>query len=304
MYIFPSFFSEMINRVKSDLFLFSSMEAVKLVLSLMYVVGAQLFMSFTAIIVTDRLPNRTKYQPLPDVVFDNTPYLPWAAEAAEICLITLNFMAIMMAAFHKDRSLLLRRFSVLCGNLALLRSACIFVTSAPVADVNDVCLVKPDDTFGYRFLRAFKVLVRMGYSSMGSAQCGDYIFSGHTVVMTLCNLFLNEYTHKRLHVVRIFGWILNFSGMLLLVLGRSHYTVDVILGFYLTVVMTTNYHNMARSESTLSKRKIYQYLMFPLMSLFKADDLESRVKDKKTQNNFDLFSNHNGKKCDDALLVC
>ena len=280
------------------------MEAVKLVLSLVYVVGAQLFMSFTTIFVTDRLPNRTEYQPLPDVVFDNTPYLPWAAEAADVCVITLSSVAVIMAAFHNDRSLLVRRFSIIWGNLALLRSACIFVTSTPVADVNDVCIVKPDDTFGYRFLRACKVLVLMGFSSMGSAQCGDYIFSGHTVCMTLFNLFLNEYTHKRLHAVRIFGWILNLSGMLLLVLGRSHYTVDVILGFYLTVAMTTNYHNIARSGNTLPERKIYQYLMFPLMSLFKTDDLESSIENKKTQNNFDLFSGHNGKTCDDALLVC
>ncbi|KAK3092412.1 hypothetical protein FSP39_002505 [Pinctada imbricata] len=280
------------------------MEAVKLVVSLLYVVFAQLFMCFTAIVVTDRLPNRTKYQPLPDVVLDNTPYIPWGSDTAEICLVTLNFMAIMMAVFHKERSLLLRRFSVLAGNLAFLRSACIFVTSAPVADVNEICIVKPEDSFGYRLLRACRVLVRMGYTSMGSAQCGDYIFSGHTMIMTLCNLFLNEYTHKRMHVIRILGWILNFAGMLFLILGRSHYTVDVILGFYITVAMTNNYHLMARSESVLSKRKIYHYLIFPLMTLFVADNQECRVKDKKVQNNFDIFTNHKEKKCDEKILVC
>ena len=70
------------------------------------------------------------------------------------------------------------------------------MTQVPVADPNYYCSPKlaPDErTFWRIFARAMSVLIGLGLKINGRhTLCGDYIYSGHTIVHVVCYLFIRE----------------------------------------------------------------------------------------------------------------
>ena len=77
--------------------------------------------------------------------------------------------------------------------------------------------------------------------------CGDAIFSGHTAVCTLSVLFAHRYTPKP-HRIFILGvqWSLLLFNAVLLVVSRWHYTVDVVLAYWLASALYVIYHMFCR----------------------------------------------------------
>jgi len=79
-------------------------ELTKLLISYCYMFLVFMLTAFTMVIVHDRVPDMTKYPPLPDIVLDNVPYIPWAFAACEATAIVLLTILLVMLVFHKHRS--------------------------------------------------------------------------------------------------------------------------------------------------------------------------------------------------------
>ena len=78
-------------------------EYVKLVLSYFYMFAVFLLTAFCMVIVHDRVPDMKKYPPLPDIVLDNIPYIPWAFEMCEVTGLILSTLWCLTLFFHKHR---------------------------------------------------------------------------------------------------------------------------------------------------------------------------------------------------------
>lgn len=78
-------------------------DVIKLFVSYIYMFVVFMLTAFVMVIVHDRVPDMDRYPPLPDIVLDNLPYIPWAFEMCEGTAILLMFAMGCVLLFHKHR---------------------------------------------------------------------------------------------------------------------------------------------------------------------------------------------------------
>ena len=100
--------------------------------------------------------------------------------------------------------------------------------------------------------------------------CGDYIFSGHTMTIVLGCLVILQYSPdwgpwRLLHYASL---LLSSLGIIFLLLGRGHYTVDVVIAYFVTTRLWWLYHTLAHHQqlkedsSINSSRHIFWWRVF------------------------------------------
>lgn len=98
------------------------------------------------------------------------------------------------------RFILMRRFFALSGTVFLLRCVTMLITSLSVPGAHLQCHPRFYTTKGHslfadlarRLSQAFIIWRGAGLSIRGVKTCGDYMFSGHTVALTMLNFFITE----------------------------------------------------------------------------------------------------------------
>ena len=115
-------------------------ETGRMFISLLYGSSAFFVSSFVAVfVVHDRVPDMKKYPPLPDIVLDNLPVIPWAFKLCEGTVLILTAFLSIVLFFHKHRVIVMRRVAALYGTLFLLRCVTMFVTSLSVPGIHLDC---------------------------------------------------------------------------------------------------------------------------------------------------------------------
>ncbi|VDP98364.1 unnamed protein product [Trichobilharzia regenti] len=104
----------------------------RLFISALYFLFSTCVTSFVMVLAHERLPDISKYPPLPDLFLDNLPHISWGFAAAEWVGVILSIIWLTILIFHKYRLILLRRFFVLMGTVLLLRSVTMIITSLSV----------------------------------------------------------------------------------------------------------------------------------------------------------------------------
>jgi len=221
--------------------------------------ASALFMCFNFLATTislsithERVPQT---DPLPDIILDFFRYQYWALTASEVLLSIQSVTAVLICIFHKHRFIVLRRLCLLLGLLYGYRAITMFVTVLPISNPNYQCDPKLTESGQYLTVlivlrRAVKILSGFGLSMNGQhVFCGDFIFSGHTMIFLLCYLVIIEYTSKKLYILHWLAWINAIIGVTLLLMARGHYSIDVILAYWITTRLWYLYHSMTSNPS-------------------------------------------------------
>ncbi|KAK4029307.1 phosphatidylcholine:ceramide cholinephosphotransferase 2 isoform X2 [Daphnia magna] len=212
-------------------------------------------------LVHERVPDRTHYGPLPDVFLDNVPAADWALDVSEILIIISTTSCMILLFFHKYRSIVMRRVFFLLGVLYMMRAFTMYATVMPVASRTYYCSPKSNHTgIAVITLRAIRILVGMGLSINGQhVYCGDYIYSGHTVILTVSSLLIQEYTPRKWRPLHWLSWLVTCLGVVFVMVAHGHYTVDVLIAYYVTTRVFWMYHTMA-SNTILKQNGPANYL--------------------------------------------
>ena len=171
--------------------------------------GTGFLATTTSLVLThERVPD---VQPLPDIVLDNFTYRAWGLDVSEYLLSICLVSAVLLVLLHKHRLIILRRIWLMLGVLYYYRALTMFVTVLPKSDEQYFCQEKVDNVTvtGKQLLRCHcaKLNIQMldyvkrvitiisgGGLSMNDKHvfCGDYIFSGHTMTLTMAYLAIKQ----------------------------------------------------------------------------------------------------------------
>lgn len=209
------------------------------------------FVSTTVMIsvVHERVPPKEDTPPLPDKFFDLFGRVEWAFTICEVNGMLLVGLWLLQLMLLKYRSIIGRRFFFIVGTLYLYRCVTMYITTLPVPGMHFKCSPK---LFGDRLSqmrRVMKMIAGGGLTITGSHHmCGDYLYSGHTVMLTLTYLFIREYSPKRFWWYHWICWALCVLGLFCILLAHDHYSIDVVVAYYITTRLFWWYHTMANQQ--------------------------------------------------------
>jgi hypothetical protein len=282
-----------VHLPKSNLATILNPERWKTAVAILYALSVSWLTALTMTVVHDRVPDMNKYPPLPDIILDNVPHIPWAFEMTEVTGMALLSIWILVVLFHKHRFIIARRFFSIAGTIFLLRCITMLITSLSVPGVHLDCKPRPYGTWANRLYNAYIIWSGAGMSLQGVRTCGDYMFSGHTVSLTLLNFFITEYTSRRIYFLHTFTWVLSCFGVFFILAAHEHYSIDVFVAFYITSRLFLYYHTLVNNRAVTKYQEVgevlhleYLCLKINLMlnSFFKSFDA------KRTWFYFPLFS--------------
>jgi len=75
----------------------------KLAVAYVYMFVVFMLTAFVMVVVHDIVPDMDRYPPLPDIVLDNLPYIPWAFDMCELTAISMSLAFIVILFIHKHR---------------------------------------------------------------------------------------------------------------------------------------------------------------------------------------------------------
>ncbi|NXU62684.1 SAMD8 protein, partial [Horornis vulcanius] len=227
----------------------------KTVLSCVYVFIVFGFTSFVMVIVHERVPDMQTYPPLPDIFLDSVPRIPWAFAMTEVCGVILCYIWLLVLLLHKHSTANFR--DILFGQ----RSWNLVKVNIPVFQLYGNVWAK--------LQRAFAIWSGFGMTLTGVHTCGDYMFSGHTVVLTMLNFFVTEYTPRSWNFLHTLSWVLNLFGIFFILAAHEHYSIDVFIAFYITTRLFLYYHTLANTRAYQQSRRAR--IWFPMFSFFECN---------------------------------
>ncbi|XP_069945740.1 sphingomyelin synthase-related protein 1 isoform X2 [Cherax quadricarinatus] len=245
-------------------------EYMKTIISCLYMFLVTWITAIIMVFVHDRVPDRERHPPLPDIFLDNVPHIPWAFQLCEITILLLTSTWLVILFFHKHRSIAIRRFCALSGSVFLLRCATMFITSLSVPGSHLQCEPRDPSDLLTQLEQAWIIWQGGGLSIKGVRTCGDYMFSGHTTALTLLNFFITEYTPRRMYYLHIASWVLNTFGIFFILAAHEHYSIDVFIAFYITSRMFLYYHSLANNRALHQRDSFRTKIWFPMFSYFEA----------------------------------
>ncbi|XP_051518414.1 phosphatidylcholine:ceramide cholinephosphotransferase 2 [Myxocyprinus asiaticus] len=203
-------------------------------------------------IVHERVPDKSVSPPLPDKFFDYVPRVAWVFSVTEVNGMILVALWFIHWLFLKHRAIVGRRFFFLQGMLYLYRMVTMYITTLPVPSIHMNCAPKLYDDSHGKIKRIWQLVSGGGLSITGShMMCGDFLYSGHTVMLTLTFLFIQEYSPSTLlwRCYHVICWLLSAVGVVCILIAHEHYSLDVVVAYFITSRLFYWYHTMTNNQA-------------------------------------------------------
>lgn len=225
-------------------------EPWKTAIAFLFQIGGMVTTTISLIITNESVPDT---KPLPDLVLDRVVYWSFGVKLSEWLMVFSILIAFTVCLLHSHRCILFRRIFFLLGLMYFYRALTMSVTTLPKPDPEWEC--PKHEELHNTSLTARDVWNKLsriamgGGISLGEEQkfCGDYIFSGHTMCLIMAYLVVRDYSPSDFRLLHWFSFLLFVCGISSLLAGRGHYTIDVILGYWVITRVWAAYHSLTRS---------------------------------------------------------
>uniref|UniRef100_A0A8R1E303 PAP2_C domain-containing protein n=1 Tax=Caenorhabditis japonica TaxID=281687 RepID=A0A8R1E303_CAEJA len=196
-------------------------------------------------------------EPLPDVIFSLVEEQRWASSLGDFCVALCIVLLAALLVIHQHRGTILKRVVFCAATLYAMRSITLAVTQLPSAYTENAsrCRDRVTPRFSVFLSRLIEQTIRIGFQSKDSMLCGDLLFSGHSLVMVTCSLAIAYYLPRSIKPLQ---WIAHIScaiGMICMIISRTHYTIDVIIAYWLSNMVFRLYHAFCELDVCMERQK-------------------------------------------------
>lgn len=204
-------------------------------------------------------------QPLPDIVFSLVGEQRWASSLGDMCVALCIVLLGALLIIHQHRGTVLKRVVFCAATLYAMRSITLAATQLPsgYTDNKGRCRDQVESKASVFFGRLFEQTIRIGFQSKDQMLCGDLLFSGHTLVMVTCSLAVAYYLPKSIKPLQWVAHISCFLGMICMIISRTHYTIDVIIAYWLSNMVFRMYHAYCELDMCMERHKSILYSWWP-----------------------------------------
>ena len=263
-------------------------EPLKTLLAAFFLAAGFLTTTVSLAFLHDRVPET---EPLPDLFLDHVKYKEWGLHLSEFLLVLNTLAAFLVVILHCHRTIILRRIFLILGLLYFYRALTMCVTVLPKADPHAICLPKipPNETSALVYFERVRTIISGGGLMISGKHvlCGDYIFSGHTMTFAVGYLAIKQYSPAAFVLLHRGSFVSALLGVILLLLGRGHYTIDVLAAYFVSTRLWWLYHTLAHNDNLKSRGPHNQLTNMWWWSAFTF--FEAKTTSKELPNQFNMF---------------
>ncbi|WKY00989.1 hypothetical protein Q1695_015192 [Nippostrongylus brasiliensis] len=236
------------------------------------------FCNWAALAITHDISTR---EPLSDMVFRLLDEQSWASRLGDYLVSVTVASFCLLLIFHRARAIIARRFLFIAGTLYSFRSITLSVTQLPpgYADNEVRCREKTNLTFTVFVSRFAEQLIRAGFQDKTKMLCGDMLFSGHTLSLVTSTLFIAYYLPSKWRRLQYIPHTCALVGMVCMVISRTHYTIDILVAYWLSNFVFRLYHAFCEVDIFMERRNsvIYGMWIFRIVDWLEDDIVPGRV---------------------------
>ncbi|EFO19152.1 hypothetical protein LOAG_09340 [Loa loa] len=231
----------------------------------------------------------TSRDALPDLVFAIVPEQNWALAVGDMLTGIAGVVALgFITVFHRYRFIVIRRLIFTITVLYTFRAICLAVTHIPASyENNHRKCIKPNHqatilTVLKRFAQhSFKLGLQ--FNQNDQVICGDLLFSGHTIFVSTTTFYFNHYSPHSIWPLRWCLILICIGGMICLSISRTHYSVDVLIAYWLSSFLFSLYHSFillphhVRIRTRAYRRLLLFWTMYELEVNVPSGRLENEI---------------------------
>ena len=173
---------------------------------------------------------------LPDIIHDLFPKYKQYESIPDIFVKIYLVFYIFILILNKKLDTIGYHTLILLSIIFFIRT--LFFTITILPSINKDCHQKKKKTYNKDLATLISDIFINRSGDFG--YCNDYIFSGHSSLFILITLIVT-YFNLIPPLLITFLWILTILLTLIIVIGRNHYTVDIILAYFFTYFVFNTY---------------------------------------------------------------
>ncbi|CAJ0608672.1 unnamed protein product [Cylicocyclus nassatus] len=261
-------------------------ERIKTLLTVLCFLIVMLINHFVLAVISDIISRI----PLPDLThslikqYDTPRHLSDIFASAALVL-----LFIIIIVFHKHRWIVSRRLFYIATVLYIMRAVSICLTHIPASfsAETDICVPPNPDpypSFESVYSKFLSIVTTMGLQVQAhdnKIHCGDMLFSGHATAISISCFFLNYYTPHSMWPLKLAAITSCIFAMICMVVSRIHYSVDVVMGYWISSIIFSVYHGFCEVPHVLRPRNRPFRRLFIFWTMY---ELEHNVPEGRIPN--------------------
>lgn len=176
------------------------------------------------------------YGKLPDLIQDISPNLSHYSYLTDKIIKMYIILFICLVSLNDNIYDITTNSFILVSMILFFRM--LMFSSTILPSINTNCHRKKKNRYKKKFINILYDFITQKYET---GYCNDYIFSGHNAIFILLTLLISYYNLLSGGLVYLL-WIFTIIFSLISIICRNHYTIDVILAYFITFSIFHGYY--------------------------------------------------------------